>query len=358
MSIQTENSVHRDSTRRKSVIMIAKLAFGLAILGWLIATGKLNLESYQSLLRPGAVLAVLGIGIAQFAGMSITLSRWYLLTSAQKIPLRFTEVMWLGYRGIFAGLLIPGMLGLEGVRLLYLRKYHPNCLSTGLASIMVDRVVGLLGLLLLVIMFGVFYTLREQVSDFSRILGYLSVSTIVIVLLSFALLRLMRYVGEAWPELQRINRLSKAIDRYREHPIQLTGALLLSMVGHFCLCLAAWCGMIALRQQVALLAISTVTPLVTVLRILPLSPLGLGFTDAAAEELYPLVGMEGGAENQMLVRGVFILVSLLCGVAFLVRPSSKKVEQQDDLETGDFNAEKIGPIESSERRQADPKIRL
>ena len=75
MSIQTENSAHRDSTRRKSVIMIAKLAFGLAIVGWLIVTGKLNLESYQSLLRPGAVLAVLGIGIAQFAGMSMIFQR-------------------------------------------------------------------------------------------------------------------------------------------------------------------------------------------------------------------------------------------------------------------------------------------
>jgi len=331
MSIKTENSASSDSTRRKSVIMIAKLAFGLAIVGWLIATGKLNLEYYQSLFRPGAVLAVLGIGIAQFAGMSITLVRWFLLTSAQKIPLRFTEVMWLGYRGIFTGLMIPGMIGLEGVRLLYLRKYHPNCLSAGLASIVVDRVIGLLGLLILVIVFGIYYTMREQVSSFSRILGYLSVSTIVIVLVSFALIRLMRYLGESRPELPRINRLSKAIDRYREHPIQLAGALLLSMVGHFCLCLAAWCGMIALRQQVALLAISTVTPLITVLRILPLSPLGLGFTDAAAEELYPLVGMEGGAENLMLTRGVFIVVSLFCGVAFLWRPSPKQSDEETSL---------------------------
>ena len=89
--------------------------------------------------------------------------------------------------------------------------------------------------------------------------------------------------------------------------------------------------MIALRQQVALLAISTVTPLVTVLRILPISPLGLGVTDAAAEELYPLVGMEGGAENQMLIRGVFILVSLLCGIAFLWRLTPKQSDEETSL---------------------------
>ena len=104
------------------------------------------------------------------------------------------------------------------------------------------------------------------------------------------------------------------------------------MVGHFGLCLAAWCGMVALREPVSLMAISTVTPLVTVLRILPLSPLGLGITDAAAEGLYPLVGLQGGAENQMLMRGVFILMSLVCGIAFLLRVSPKQSDQNTSMD--------------------------
>lgn len=332
MSIQTENSAHSDSTRRKSVIMLAKLAVGLAIVGWLIATGKLDLNHYRSLLRPDAILALLGIGIAQFAGVSLTLARWFLLTSAQKIPLRFLEVMWLGYRGTFACLIMPGMLGLEGVRLIYLRRHHAKYFSAGLASIMVDRVIGLLGLLALVIMFGVCYTVREQVSGFNRILGYLIASVVVIVLVGFVLICLMRFAGKSWSGFQRINRLVKAIEHYRKYPIQLGMSLILSMVGHFGLCLAAWCGMVALREPVSLMAISTVTPLVTVLRILPLSPLGLGITDAAAEGLYPLVGLQGGAENQMLMRGVFILMSLVCGIAFLLRVSPKQSDQNTSMD--------------------------
>ena len=48
--------------------------------------------------------------------------------------------------------------------------------------------------------------------------------------------------------------------------------------------------------------------------------MGLGIRDGIAESFYGMMGISMGAELQMLIRIVTMLIFLLCGVAFLYHP--------------------------------------
>jgi uncharacterized membrane protein YbhN (UPF0104 family) len=58
-------------------------------------------------------------------------------------------------------------------------------------------------------------------------------------------------------------------------------------------------------------------PLVILSSLIPLTPLGIGVTDGAAAELFARAAMPGGAAVTMLLRAVFVVICLGCGVALL-----------------------------------------
>jgi uncharacterized membrane protein YbhN (UPF0104 family) len=60
-----------------------------------------------------------------------------------------------------------------------------------------------------------------------------------------------------------------------------------------------------------------VTPLLTLASVVPVTPQGMGVTEAAAEFLFGSVGLTGGANAALLVRLAWISATLLSGMGWL-----------------------------------------
>jgi uncharacterized membrane protein YbhN (UPF0104 family) len=59
-------------------------------------------------------------------------------------------------------------------------------------------------------------------------------------------------------------------------------------------------------------------PLVILTGVLPLTPLGLGVTDAVALMVFSTIHISSGANAVMLSRITFVAISALCGLAWFV----------------------------------------
>jgi hypothetical protein len=96
-------------------------------------------------------------------------------------------------------------------------------------------------------------------------------------------------------------------------------AVLLAFATHGCNALTLCCALRALdaRESLSLINILLVAPPIIVSSMVPLTPLGLGISDATASTLLHWAGSSSGAEATMLGRLTFVALSLFCGLAWL-----------------------------------------
>lgn len=60
-------------------------------------------------------------------------------------------------------------------------------------------------------------------------------------------------------------------------------------------------------------------PILLVLTSLPITPLGIGVADGAAEFLFGMVGLSAGAELQMFIRAMIVIVLIVSGISYFWR---------------------------------------
>jgi uncharacterized membrane protein YbhN (UPF0104 family) len=84
--------------------------------------------------------------------------------------------------------------------------------------------------------------------------------------------------------------------------------------------MATYLSLLALgADDPSLAAVIAITCMLNLVWMVPITPLGLGVTDTAAEFLFALIGISVGAEQQMLIRLFGVLLSLAGGLAFFWR---------------------------------------
>ncbi len=302
---------------KRHIMAIAKMAIACLLVTWLVQSGRLDLASYRGLLS-GKRLPFLGLTVAlQFTSLTLVLGRWRLLLRTHKIPLSIWACVRLGFRGMFATLFMPGSLGLDGTRALYLRSRHRNQLAAGLTAMIVDRVVGLVGLLLLSLIFSLHFACTHGGS-----LPWTLVAAIIAGLagiLGFLVLASRGWLPHStFLERPILAQWVTAFQAYRGDTGSLARATVLSILAHLMTSLAACSGLASLGISFSWISVATVTPLVIFARFLPVTPMGLGVSDSVAEYFYDLSGINGGAEVQMLLRATMVIILVTGGISYWI----------------------------------------
>ncbi len=124
-------------------------------LKWLVAVGILGFlftkhgESFQQLEWSKVnVLGFVGaIGLC-FIAQVLTYSRWFLLIWAQDLPFAYRDAIRLGFIGYVFNYVAPGAVGGDVVKASLLVKQQPERRLIALATVLIDRIVGLVSLLI------------------------------------------------------------------------------------------------------------------------------------------------------------------------------------------------------------------
>lgn len=308
--------------RRSGWILNAALvaaAFGL--LAW---TVRGNWSQIQEVLasRPDLRLFVLALGL-YVTGLVITFIRWFVLVRALALPFRFRDAVRLGFIGNVFNLVIPGAVGGDLIKAAFLCKEQAKK-TQAVASMVIDRVVGLLGLFVLAGVAGLF-ELPVARPEVRTLIGFAWAAVLagvvgLAVLFTPALYRPFLRLVQGSPKLSSMGQeLVSFAGAYRERVPVVLGALGLAVLGHTFFVLAFTVVDHALYHDAApsLGRHLVITPLVFFTMAVPLPFGALGLTEKASEAIFKLVNFPGGAVAMMGFRVVMYAAGVVSALVYL-----------------------------------------
>lgn len=275
------------------------LAVGLiAILVWINRAALADTLSQWDQSKPEMLLLSAALF---FFGLCFTFVRWWVLVRAQELPFRIRDAARLNFVSLFFSLFLPGAVGGDLVKAGFLAQEQQRR-TVAIATILVDRLIGLYGLFVLAAACGLYFQGESWIEE-PTLQAILIVCWAValgvpalVFLIDFlpidgermiAFLRGRGRVGIVFGELVR------ALHLYRRRLSALGLATLLAIIGHVGFVSSFYFGACSLPKPVpGLQPHAVIVPSVFVFQAIPIFPGGWGGAELATEELYRQVGAE------------------------------------------------------------------
>jgi uncharacterized protein (TIRG00374 family) len=290
---------------RRTLLTAAKLALAAAILAYLVAQAH---EGFSRLLQQSVSWPPLAAGIlCTFAACTSSFLRWHLLIRAVGIDARLVDSLRLGALGLALNFVSPGSIGGDFFKAIFLAHGQPGRRTEAVATVVADRVMGLLTML-------VFASLGILASDLAvtplaalrilcrAILTATAVSWAGALLLLFVPWltgpRVSRWV-HALPMVGGIaGRLLGAVQTYRGQKRMLLAAMGLSvLVAVFFISSYYFVARGLPIEEPSWTEHLVIVPVAGLVGAIPITPSGLGTLELAVEELYKAVPGGDGARR-------------------------------------------------------------
>lgn len=307
----------------------AKFAFSFLILAYMVRSGRLDLTkvregfSHLPYLIGSVALVLTAIGLSLY--------RWGLLMRGLGIDFSGAQLLRYGMIGNFFNTTMPGAVSGDLIKGWYVLSDHKHQKRAPvLASILLDRVMGVFGLVIVstspVILFG--STVWEIPALHKVALGVLMLFAGVVVFFSYIQLSSWGPIAGLRVILGRLHSFKvgraflAAYDTllsYRERPSVLFYALFLSVGTHLCMVGVTFlCAQAMGENHLAPLHYFLLVPIGLLTTAIPIAPAGLGVGQVAFGALFKLGGSTLGADIFTMLVTVQIFFNL-CGVFFYLR---------------------------------------
>ena len=297
----------------RTVLTAVKLALAVAILAYLVARAH---DGFSQLIeRPIAWPLVAAGVLCTFAACTASFVRWHLLIRAVGIDVRLVDSLRLGALGLALNFVSPGSIGGDFFKAIFLAHGQPGRRTEAVATVVADRVMGLLTMLVFASVGILCSDLIDTPSPALRVLCRAIFTATVVSWAVFGVLivvpglsgpRVGRW-AEAIPLVGRtIARLLGAVQAYRSQKQMLVAAFGLSaLVALFVVSSFYLVARGLPIKEPSWTEHLMIVPVAGLVGAIPITPNGLGTLELADEELYKAV--PGGAG---VTRGDGTLVAL------------------------------------------------
>lgn len=134
--------------QRSLLVNAALVAAALGLLALAVWTNRVEIRRVFS--RPINPFPFALAFAAHLTAVVMTFQRWFLLVRAVELPIAFRDALRLGFIGNVFNLVIPGAVGGDVIKAAFFcREQGEGKKTRAISSIVIDRVLGLLGLFLL-----------------------------------------------------------------------------------------------------------------------------------------------------------------------------------------------------------------
>lgn len=273
-----------------------KLLIAVGLIAWLFTRSYLRLENFTPFFTYSSVLSLLGL-----AALSLLFAhvRWVMLMKAQGISTTISGALPLTFIGLFFNFTIPGMFGGDLVKGYYAAKEFPGQQLKAASTVIVDRLMGLYGMMLLVLIGAVFN--RDILAGNHVLVG--GVQIVAAIFGAFSLIVGLTLSGRlrSHPLLVRltqrlhlhtlISRIYDEIRSYRKFPGTLLLGLGLTLFGQtlaagFFLAVASISGVQGIPVSVYFLLV----PMGFIVGSIPIAPAGVGVAQVTFLLLFQSLG--------------------------------------------------------------------
>lgn len=329
-------------------ISLLKIAVPLAIIGWLL--WRIDLEQWQTLSsQPKDYgLLVSAIGIASLA-VVISMLRWGILVRCNGIRLTYIEALRLGAIGFLLSFVSVGSVGGDLFKAIFLAKRSPGKRVEAVASVAVDRAVGLYCLIIIVVAVLLVSPPRDnsdlrQISYWAAGLAILGTGVLAVLIVGGRFVdRLLRWAGKLRFVGPIVHQIADPIRVFHTHPIHFLIAIGMGLAVHVLLSVSLYLIARGLYSDApSFTEHLIIVPIGMLISALPLSPAGIGLLEAAIEWLYIVVPQTPTEASGTLVALVYEIVKIILALAGVVFYWSSGREVKESIS----EAETIDPTQS------------
>ena len=327
------------ATLRKGAFLLLRLAFGVAILGYLAKSGQINFSTLVWLFRAWPLtLAAVGIMLFDIFIMSIRAS---LLFRNARLTLSVGHSFQLNLIGFLFSTFLPGAAGGDIAKVVYATRENRGRRAEVATVLILDRLVGLFSLVLLPLLFAPFFPDLLRAVSVLRGLLYLDALLAGLMLVGAALVMFfaptrlwVAWLLGRWPGIKSLAlRVLDAMAVHGKARGDLFVAVVLSLLANLALVVVTALGLYAVSPGSFSMRLALVAPIGHLVNSLPLTPGGIGVGETAFNALFKLSGMSGGAETLLCLRvwnvpvGLLGLLVYLLGMGRIVHPYEDEPEE-------------------------------
>ena len=302
----------RSKRLRAWFVFAIKLTAGVSLVAFLLWHYDLR-STFQLIRRERPILFLATVALFVAAQM-MSAFRWKLLAGLNGLGGRYSEYLAYYFIGMFTNVFVPGLIGGDALRALYLGRRHQR-IGQAFASVMADRGIGLITLFWLAAV-AALCTTRVRLP-----------ASVLRVTLAAGGLSLLTYLAGPlvanWVSRRnRFNRLLAPMIPYLCRPIALIPAIALSALLQLSLAACQYLLAIGLGLDTALATFVLIVPITNVIASLPITINGLGMREAG---YLLLLGVAGVSKQQAVALSILYFAATLTGgftgvFAFLTTP--------------------------------------
>jgi hypothetical protein len=293
---------------KRWLVPVLKYLIAFILLGYVVSQNWSNLvEAFQNPIHWTYLGFAAVIGLAS---ITLTFVRWYVLVRALDLRFAVADALRLGFMGYFFNSFLPGSIGGDIIKAAFIAREQPHRRTAAVATVVIDRAVGLWGLFWLVTLVGGVFWLKGDMDSFAdrplRMILAVAATIIAISLLVWILLgflpesRAARFSGR----LARLPKVGgaarefwRAIWMYREQGTAIWFGLAIALVGHVGFVSNFYFASLAIQGEARLIpsivAHFLLVPIGMTVQAIGLTPGGLGVGELAYSKLYELVHFPG-----------------------------------------------------------------
>jgi glycosyltransferase 2 family protein len=254
--------------------------------------------------------------VLYLAGQALSSYRWKLLAAMLKMDGRYREFLAYYFIGVFTNLFVPGLLGGDAAKSVYLARRHGR-MGEAIASVVADRGVGLLGLVWLAALAALFL-------NFTPLPPSVIIPTVAagaISLAGFLASPLLARMLHLMP--RPIRRAGGLVAPYLHNPAALAVPIALSIVLQTAMATSQYLLAVGLGLTVPLSLFILCVPIANVFASLPLTLNGLGIRESAYLLLFGMAGMrnEDAIALGLLWFAATVVGGLTGAIAFVTTPA-------------------------------------
>lgn len=312
--------------RHRRLWILAKVVFGLAVVVFLLGSGRIEFSMFREFFRERP----LDFALAQlvwYAGFHLTVVRWRILLSALDVPTRYSDAARLCWIGLLFSQVIPGATGGDVVKGIQVARESPGRRAEAVLSVVLDRAIGLTALMVIGVAGVLLVPAEVRAKPVLQQLGFILVGMIALIGLGGALLcwrgfwrhpRMARLIGRL-PGKRAIGKLAEALWAMSGRRRALAMATLISLLAHVLFIVTALLLARGLTGEApSLVRYLFLVPLGQLAFSLPITPGGLGVGQLAYLTLFELIGEQHGGELGVLIQLTTVLWSVV-GISALFR---------------------------------------
>jgi len=294
---------------------VFKIAIAAALITWMLRRGVLDLTAVGSALTHWPDLLLMAA--ISYLQMGLLAWRWGLLLRAQNLSFRFRDTFALTMIGALFTLVTPSSVGGDLMKSYYVHQRAKDRSAEALTTIVLDRVLGLLSLLLVSALAALPILIRGSGNSALTRLCEISVLGAAGGTLG---LTYCFYASKRGGEEEPANRIARFLVRafrslasYRQKPSALVAATAAGMSSFVLSCVTFYLAAHALGVENLPLRFLVLVPLGLLTTALPLSPSGIGVGQLAFAELFRVTSngeFTFGANVFTVFQSVVFVISL------------------------------------------------